>query len=164
MPEDSDERLVLSLIPKEFSTLGLPPDFGSVTRDRFETGTQFATSFIENVLRDIAGAARHLHNRGIAHGDLYAHNILSDPGGRSILGDFGAASFYKRDASRLREQVETRAFGFLIDDLLGQLESKRAGTVPQSILEIRTWCGNSITKELPTFDDIQLMLDRNSTH
>ncbi len=62
------------------------------------------------------------------HGDLYAHNILCSPDGSPLLTDFGAASFVKgRVGSGLHssvradllEKLEVRAFGCLMDDMLG---------------------------------------------
>ena len=66
-------------------------------------------------------AAAQLHSRGILHGDLYAHNILWNPRGDCLLGDFGAASFYPESASRSFESIEVRAFGHLLGELLARV-------------------------------------------
>ncbi len=51
------------------------------------------------ILRDTAAAVVHLHQRGILHGDLYAYNLLVNPAGHTLLGDFGAASFFDPQSS-----------------------------------------------------------------
>ena len=112
--------LVLPLLDKDFEILGGPPNFESCTRDTFESHRTFTPSLILKIAQGIASAAAHLHNRGISHGDLYAHNILVDRSGKPILSDFGAASFYEpRSVLGLKlEQLEVRAFGCLLEDLL----------------------------------------------
>ena len=66
--------------------------------------------------------------KGIMHGDLYAHNILCSVDGTPLLTDFGAASFVKGRVGAglhssvradLLEKLEVRAFGCLVDDMLG---------------------------------------------
>jgi hypothetical protein len=110
--------LVLRLIPPMFRRLGLPPDFVTCTRDTFSSGTTFSHNFIESVLKGISSACAHLHGLQIQHGDLYAHNILVTTEGEAILTDYGAASFCDPRTRQLRERMEVRAFGCLMDDLL----------------------------------------------
>ncbi|MEO1181826.1 MAG: protein kinase, partial [Cyanobacteria bacterium J06636_28] len=76
---------------------------------------------ILTIAQGIASVVAHLHTRGIMHGDLYAHNILVNKQGESILGDFGAASFYNLDdevTGEALQRLESRAFGCLLEDLL----------------------------------------------
>lgn len=113
--------LVFSFIPANYEKLGDPPSLETCTRDTYSTETSFTLPVIVKIARSIASAVAHLHANGIMHGDLYAHNILVDGAGESILGDFGAASFY--DATDLPtgqtlERLEVRAFGCLLEDLL----------------------------------------------
>ena len=110
--------LVLPLLDREFEILGGPPNFESCTRDTFDR--TFTPSLILKIAQGIAAAAAHLHDRGISHGDLYAHNILVNRSGKPVLSDFGAASFYEpRSSLGLKlEQLEVRAFGCLLEDLL----------------------------------------------
>lgn len=90
------EGLVMQLVPARYRTLGLPPSLQSCTRDHFPaTAAGLRTAQGLSILRGIAGAAAHVHERGVAHGDLYAHNILFDDAGHALLGDFGAASTYR---------------------------------------------------------------------
>ncbi|KAH8747354.1 hypothetical protein BGZ57DRAFT_823957 [Hyaloscypha finlandica] len=118
--------LVLELIPPHYKNLGLPPTLESCTRDAFHPQTVFSVEKCKNILLGIAAAATHLHERGIAHGDLYAHNILIDDNGHALLGDFGAATIYGKEhemGDRL-ERMEVFAFGHLIEDLLGLVERR----------------------------------------
>lgn len=137
-----------------YRILGLPPSFSSITRDTFPAthlssfASPWTLDFVLATLNDIANVAAHLHQRGIMHGDLYAHNILVrdeiDPSStdiqrhyHAILTDFGAASLTKHlcissegpdpveeNQEKVRiafEQIELRAFAHLVDDLLSHI-------------------------------------------
>lgn len=108
--------LVMQLIPPLYSTLGLPPSLQSCTRDCFAPMTRLTLPHGLRILHGIASAVAHLHTRGIAHGDLYAHNILFDTEGHALLGDFGAASIYEGYPI---ERLEVLAFAHLIEDVWG---------------------------------------------
>ncbi len=113
--------LVFSFIGADYINLGGPPSLESCTRDTYCEETMFTLPVVFKIISGIASAVAHLHTSGIIHGDLYAHNILINEQGESLLGDFGAASFYKRDDQSLSnalERLETRAFGCLLEDLL----------------------------------------------
>ena len=155
---DRQPGLVLDLIPSEFTSLGLPPDFMTCTRDRFPFETSFSLSFIHQVLLDIAAALAHLHGKCITHGDIYAHNVLSNSKGLSILGDFGAASFFSSDQKRLRERVEVRAFGNLIEDLLGQQAPGGCMEEFEKILCLQALCTKAGIAECPTMAQIYSIL------
>jgi Protein tyrosine and serine/threonine kinase/Leucine rich repeat len=122
-PEDRS-GLVLSLIPPNYQNLGNPPSLDTCTRDTYAAETSFSVAAILQLAIGIAAAAAHLHAQGIMHGDLYAHNILVNEFGDSLLGDFGAASSYDRadDPGAALERLEVRAFGCLLEDLLDRCE------------------------------------------
>jgi hypothetical protein len=119
-PPSGQCGLVLPLLDREFEILGGPPNFESCTRDTFESHRTFTPSLILKIAQGIASAAAHLHDRGISHGDLYAHNILVNRSGKPVLSDFGAASLYQpgSELGLKLEQLEVRAFGCLLEDLL----------------------------------------------
>ncbi|MEL6468777.1 MAG: leucine-rich repeat-containing protein kinase family protein [Cyanobacteria bacterium J06623_4] len=79
--------LVFDFISPDYVNLGNPPDLDSCTRDTYPEKTTFTLEGVLTIARGIASAVAHLHRRGIMHGDLYAHNILVDQAGHSILGD-----------------------------------------------------------------------------
>lgn len=124
--------LVLQLVPPQYVSLGRPPSLVSCTRDCFPADATPPLSLASAlaVLAGVAAAARHLHARGVAHGDLYAHNVLVDPAtGHALLGDLGAASLYHdgggsgdddddddKAPSRF-ERLDVLAFGHLVEDV-----------------------------------------------
>ncbi|WP_316801549.1 protein kinase [Pedobacter frigidisoli] len=113
--------VVMELIPQEFFNLGRPPSLDSCTRDIFEDEVTLSAQQLLEIAKRIADVGLHLHSKGIIHGDLYAHNILVDPSGKTLFGDFGAASFYNRSNDETAfslERIEVKAYGYLLDDLL----------------------------------------------
>lgn len=121
--------LVMTLIDPRFVNLAGPPSLDSCTRDVYPADLTFTPNALMAMVQGVAAAARHLHERGILHGDLYAHNMLHSllhsvqEQGRVLLGDFGAASCYdgadRERAARL-ERLEVRAFGCLLEELLAR--------------------------------------------
>ena len=133
--------LVLALIPPTYKNLGQPPDFDTCTRDTYSPNTRFELPMILQVARGIAAAATHLHGNGILHGDLYPHNILVNPVGHSLLGDFGAASIYDptdETIAPLLERLEVRAFGYLLEDLLHHCPPEQSSAHPATIAALQS--------------------------
>jgi hypothetical protein len=119
-PEDT-HGLVMSLIDSSFRNLAGPPSLESCTRDVYAEDASFSLNSALRIAMGIASAAQHLHEQGIMHGDLYAHNILHCPAGQALLGDFGAASFFERSNQALAnalQRIEVRAFGCLLEELI----------------------------------------------
>ncbi len=118
---DQKQGLVLELIPPTFYNLGLPPSYDSCTRDVFAPGTSFTVPQVFAIVKAIASAAAHLHTRGILHGDLYAHNTLTDENHNAVFGDFGAATIYDildAGTAAALQRLDVSAFGCMIEDLL----------------------------------------------
>lgn len=117
---DGAQGLVLQRIPPGFHNLADPPSFVSCTRDVYADGRRFTTGQARAIATGVSAGLAHLHAQGLVHGDLYAHNILVDALGDSLLGDFGAASFVPtadpQRAEALR-RLDRRALGWLIDEL-----------------------------------------------
>lgn len=131
-PEDT-HGLVMALIAPEFGNLAGPPSLDSCTRDIYADGKRFGPAEALAIAHGIASAASQLHQRGIMHGDLYGHNVLHDEHGHTLLGDFGAASFYD-PASALAEQLqrlEVRAFGCLLEELIERCDTPPPALLPQ---------------------------------
>jgi hypothetical protein len=164
--------LVLELIPPHYTNLGLPPNFDTCTRDNFHVETVFSVEKCKTILLGIAAAAEHLHERGIAHGDLYAHNILIDKSGNALLGDFGAATIYGNGSERgeLIERMEVFAFGHLVEDLLGLVEkrvdaedggllSEKEAYVIEGLNSLHWKCTNPIVVQRPNFVEVREELE-----
>lgn len=161
--------LLLPLIPDEFKPLGKPPSFTTITRDTFPAGTLFSLASLLNILRGILSIVMHLHARGIMHGDLYAHNILVNGTGNSLLVDFGAATFFPPSTAIARqlESVEVRAFGCLMDDLLSHLDHDDAATpasetVLTRLQTLRNRCISADLLSRPSFSDIHESIHTDS--
>ncbi len=112
--------LAMPLLPRGWRALAGPPSPASCSRDVYDDGLAFAPEAARKIARGIAAAAGHLHDRGLSHGDLYAHNVLWDGGaGEAVLTDFGAASALPPGAEGARwRRVEVRAFGILLGEIL----------------------------------------------
>lgn len=118
---ESRHALGMELLPTGSVTIGDPPDFASCTRDTFPPERKFTLESIQRIAAAVASVCGHLLDRGISHGDLYAHNILRDGDGNVFLTDFGAANRWDPQSGGERrrwEALEARAFGCLLDDLL----------------------------------------------
>lgn len=113
--------LVMPLVEVGYSILAGPPSLESCTRDVYAPERHFSLAELMRLAHGIADAVAHLHQRGILHGDLYAHNILCNAQGDALLGDFGAATFMPDDALAL-QRIEVRAFGCLLEELLERCE------------------------------------------
>jgi serine/threonine protein kinase len=115
----------------------------SCTRDIYPEGKRFSLDAALAIAHGVASAARQLHARGIMHGDLYGHNILHCGEGRTLLGDFGAASFYAPDAPHAAslQRLEVRAFGCLLEELLERCDAPdAAGAVLAQLAALQAAC------------------------
>jgi hypothetical protein len=152
--------LILELIPPNFNNLAGPPSFDTCTRDTFKSGADFSTTTIIKIAKAIADASKHLHEKGIMHGDLYAHNTLIDEHANTIFGDFGAATFYDtlNNTARYFERIDVRAFGCLLDDLLNHnFESFDA--LIQTLKQLKDDCMQESILNRPSFKEINQLLN-----
>lgn len=168
-----DKRgLVLEFIPPNFTNLGLPPSLDSCTRDVFHPETVPSIEKCRAILISIASGSMHLHEKGITHGDLYAHNILIDNSGHALLGDFGAATIYGNDYeySEAIEKMEVLAFGHLVEDMLGLVArnvvaeelvnvwGEKEGYAIEKLNQLHYECTNPIVLDRPLFSEIYRVL------
>ena len=165
--EDHKKGLVLSLIPPHYKILGTTPSFDSCTRDVYEKGTAFSLHTILEIAKGMASVTEQLHEHGINHGDLYAHNILIHDSGvdvHPLLGDFGAASLYdkedKKTATAL-ERIEVSAFGCLLDDLLTHIALEDSQNEKyHSLIILKEKCLDEQILQRPNFKEICMLLER----
>lgn len=154
--------LVMNLIPEQFHNLGQPPSLQTCTRDTFEKHVTFNLEQVHRIVLQIAEVCYHLHERGILHGDLYAHNILVDEEYNALLGDFGAAGFYDKSAHTAEsfQKMEVRAWACLLDDLLNLIHlSDFTNPSYLKLCNLRDACLHSDLTMRPSFDEIIKKLD-----
>ena len=153
--------LVMALIDPAFINLAGPPSLDSCTRDVYLNHTAFELATALRLALGIASAARHLHARGLMHGDLYGHNILHNSEGAAFLGDFGAASFLPRqDPSQALalQRLEVRAFGCLLEELLAHSPGHPDPATHQALAQLKTSCLNEVPTQRPLFSAIEQTL------
>merc|ERR1712032_1248529 len=134
-------------------------------------GPQFSVFAAISIAQRVARACEYLHGRGIYHGDVYLHNTLVVPTGAGScmgvadvrLSDFGAACAVD-ELHRMLFKIEVRSFGWLIEDLLAQLDQAAiksvAGMKAVALLQrVRKLCGNTIVADLPDFTQLGAELD-----
>lgn len=156
------QGLVMELIPSRFYNLGLPPNFETCSRDTFEERTHFPAGQILKIVSAIASAVRHLHAKGIMHGDLYAHNILIDEDSNALISDFGAASMYDLFDTQAKktQQIESRAFGCLLEDLLLRIApTDKDLKLTSQLTELKDKAMQQECPKRPLFFEINTMLE-----
>ena len=152
---DQTEGLILDLIDPAYQTLALPPSFDSCTRDVYPTPLNLSPNTSLAIARSIASAAHHLHTHHINHGDLYAHNVHWHTNGHAYLGDFGAAAFYPPELSTSLQQIEARAFGCLLEELIEHTAWNPDTQPLQTTLQtLTTRCLTPAPCERPLFEEI----------
>ncbi|KAE8177464.1 leucine-rich repeat-containing protein kinase family protein [Photobacterium carnosum] len=119
--------LIMALIPAHYHNLGLPPTLITCTRDTFPAEFTLSIAAIVTIVEQMTAVISHMQTQGVAHGDIYAHNVLVDDNANILVGDFGAASIY--DDLTLEQQqkitaIEWRAVGYFIEDLLSICHSQ----------------------------------------
>jgi hypothetical protein len=160
---ESKRGLLLELIPPHYTNLGLPPTLQTCTRDSFQPGTVFPAEKCKLILISIVSAAAHLHERGIAHGDLYAHNILIDENGHALLGDFGAATVYQsqHEHAETLQRLEVLAFGHLVEDMMGLMDEEfwgEKGGLVDELSRLHSRCTTGVVEKRPTFREVEKLL------
>jgi hypothetical protein len=157
--------LVFPFIEADYQTLGGPPSLASCTRDTYPDDLQFPLAVSQRIVSGIAAAVAHLQGRGILHGDLYAHNILTNASGDSFLSDFGAAGFFDATEAHLSTalaRIEVRAFGCLLEDLLDRCPPQDIAAHSdrwQTLKHMQQACLSSRPSDRPTWQTIVETLD-----
>ena len=162
-PQGAD-GLVMELVDSAFQNLAAPPSLDSCTRDVYAPECRFDLATALGIASATASAVRHLHDRGILHGDLYAHNMLHKGHGQVLLGDFGAASMYASLASGLGpklQRLEARAFGCLLEELLDRTEvTGNIEPLAEVLRSLKARCMSELPAQRPLFAEIEDTLAR----
>ena len=109
--------MALPLLDADMRPLAGPPSFESCTRDVYAAGLRISAPVAAQLIESLRAAVAHLHQRGVLHGDLYAHNTLCNlQTGHAVLSDFGAAALL-HDLPEMQkaqlQQIELRALRHL---------------------------------------------------
>lgn len=125
--------VIMDVVPGQ--PLAAKPDHTSVLRCRWADGKEYTTDFVLRVAKQVAAALEHMHEKGICHGDMYAHNCVADDKGNVTLLDYGASFLYGGKGGEGSEvdfeRLEVRAFGLFVNDLVQRLSSTEEAS-PQS--------------------------------
>jgi serine/threonine protein kinase len=151
--------LVMPLMDADLTVLADPPSFESCTRDVYAPNTQFSLQALLHIAGSVASAVSHLHAQGITHGDLYAHNILTNhkntTAKKCTLTDLGGASFLPQDnlAQSLQlQRIESRAFACLLEELLTHCNVNNQTT--SLLWQLQAECGQEDVALRPLFNEI----------
>ncbi|NKQ10540.1 leucine-rich repeat-containing protein kinase family protein [Pseudomonas sp. SST3] len=153
--------LLMELIDPSYQVLAGPPSFASCTRDCYEQERRFSVGQVLRIATGVASAVSHLHQHGILHGDLYAHNLLVDPAGRALLSDFGAASFYppQSEQGQALQRLEARAFGCLLEELLERCDLTDDEPDLARLCKIQRQCMLDDPAQRPAFSELTRELE-----
>jgi len=162
---EGQPALAMPWVAPHFQNLAGPPSLASCTRDVYRADTRFTTPALLRLAHGVASAALHLHQHGLTHGDLYAHNILCTAEGQALLSDFGAAGFLDlgcSDQAQALQRLEVRALGLLLAELvsLGQTCSDTADQAAtlQALQELSDQCCQLVPHQRPNMHDITAQL------
>jgi hypothetical protein len=152
------QGLLMPLIPPTHVNLAGPPSLQSCTRDVYPSGFRLSTGLALNIACDVTDALAHLHQRGVMHGDLYAHNILIDPvHGQAQLGDFGAATrlpTQPSDVCRSLLALEVRALGCLLEELAAATGAHAEQPATQALQALAQACLSGIPHRRPAVAEV----------
>ena len=127
--------LVLPRLASHWKPLAGPPSMVSCSRDVYSADLRLPVAQARSVAQAATEALDHLHACGLAHGDLYAHNLLVDGEGRALLSDLGAASLLPSDdppRAAALQALDRRALNILLDELAQRCDA------PAEVLALRT--------------------------
>lgn len=159
---EGKQGVVMDKLPSNLRDFALPPTIIEVTKDRWDFKSKLSGKFVLNALRDVSTAMLYLHHTvGVAHGDLYAHNMKVDPNsGRTFLLDFGA-SYFTGPFQTKTERLEVRAFGILVGELL-ELMVESETSLREKLTKLKQRCTDTKVTDRPSFDVI--LNEINSYH
>lgn len=96
-----------------------PPSFESCTRSVYDEGKVLTREMAEKIVRVVEKAVFGLLGVGVAHGDVYGHNVMVGMGGEVVLGDLGAAWFVPEDVRDGVRKIEKRAVEVFREEIMG---------------------------------------------
>ncbi len=150
------QGMVMPLMDADLKVLADPPSFESCSRDVYNSSTKFTLESVLNIAHSIASVVSHLHAQGITHGDLYAHNVLTNSNDDVMLSDFGGASFLPEDnlaQSHHLQGIESHAFSCLFAELLTRCDADNNTTA--ALWALQAQCAQTNNAKRPLFNVIE---------
>lgn len=146
--------LIMPMIATHYINLAAPPSLESCTRDVYAPDLAFSLNSALLMASRLASAVQHLHECGLTHGDLYAHNVLWDGVDDVLLGDFGAATL--SDDVRA-QRLEVLAFAHLLGELLERTVDAD-GEILAAAWQLHQQCAQTSVTQRPLFAAIAAQL------
>ncbi|MGL4472924.1 MAG: protein kinase [Shewanella sp.] len=150
--EGEQAGVILRLVPANYYNLGLPPSLVTCTRDTFAPDIKLSQKQVRHLIRQAVDVINHLHQQGLTHGDIYAHNMLINQDHELMLGDMGAATplaRFSNEHAAAMQAIEVRALGCVIDDLLSVCNDSDT-----ELLAIRDACWQVPLRARPSLSEL----------
>lgn len=110
--------LVTQLVPDHPKTIAGPPSFDSCTRSVYPPGIEFSREEADLMVKQASSAVEGLLEKGIAHGDIYGHNVLVGASRKDVaLGDLGAAWRFPEEYRKEITEIERRALEVFVAEI-----------------------------------------------
>lgn len=152
---DGLSGLVMPRLDAGWRVLAGPPSLESCSRDVYAPGLRLTPEVTLRLAAEVAKGAIRLHEQGVLHGDLYAHNVLWDgQAGCAVLSDFGAAAFIP--TARAFQRLDVRAWGILLGELMERCEGERPkgiGALHQACVQPDPGARPTMAEALEALDD-----------
>ncbi len=120
--------LVSELVPGDARCLAGPPSFVSCTRSVYRETMRFGLEDTQKIIEVVQQGVEGLLERGIAHGDCYAHNVLVGKTNKGeitvVLGDLGAAWRFTDSEREAVEKIERRALSVFEQEMRARVIRK----------------------------------------
>jgi hypothetical protein len=124
------EGLVMPRLVDHWQVLAGPPTLESCSRDVYDPALRLTADAALRIAANVGAGAARLHEVGLIHGDLYAHNVIWDGAlGEAVLSDFGAASFPQERQAPAFQRMDVLAWGILLGELIACCEGGLSPTL-----------------------------------
>ena len=162
-PKDGNASKVPSALVLDLckgTPLAKKPTSKHLLRCRWDESITYPVGKSVKIAQGTASALSYLHSRSIAHGDVYAHNLLVDEEGKATLCDFGAAFSYHPSQRWFWERMEVRAYGLFLQDLVIQTNDALGnGHLKLQLSTLKSVAEKCLSSDdRPSFDEIEALI------
>ncbi len=151
------EGLIMPRLAAHWQVLAGPPSLETCSRDVYDPALKLSADAVLKTAADIGAGAARMHEAGLIHGDLYAHNIIWDgQHGEAVLSDFGAASFPPPGHAPAFRRMDVLAWGILLGELIARCDVG----LPSALDALREVCTQTDVMARPTMAEVLARLRR----